>query len=73
MTDEIPDTRLGVLLRSAMPPVVAAGPSRDMWPLVVKRSRKRQKWSSVDLALAAGAVAALFIRSDVIVLLAYYC
>jgi hypothetical protein len=72
MTDHIPDTRLVILLRAAMPPAGAAGPSRDMWPLVVKRSRKRQKWSWVDLALAAGAAAALVIRSEVIVLLTYY-
>ena len=66
------DTRLLALLRSAVPPVVSAGPSRDVWSLVVKRSQERPKWSWLDVALAAGGAIALLIRPDLVMLLAYH-
>jgi hypothetical protein len=44
-----------------------------MWSLVVKRSHERPKWSSLDAALAAGAaLVALWMRPDLLVLLAYH-
>jgi len=69
MTEE---TRLVALLRSAVPPVVTAGPSRDLWPLVVKRSEERPKWPWFDVALAAGVGVAFLMRPDLLVLLAYH-
>ena len=66
------DTRVVALLRSAVPPVVTAGPSRDMWPLLVKRSQERPKWSWFDVGLAAGVSIALLIRPDLLMLLAYH-
>ena len=69
MTD---DTRLVALLRSAVPPVVTAEPSPDMWLRIVKRSRERQQWSWIDLGLAAAAAIALVMRPDLLMLLAYH-
>ena len=67
------DTRLMVLVRSAVPPaVVTAGPSRDLWPLVVKRGQERPKWSWLDAGLATGVAIALPIWPDVLLLLAYH-
>ena len=65
------DTRLRSLLRSAVPPIVTTAPSRDLWPLVVKRIHGRAKWSWLDAGLAAGAAIALLMRLDWLVLLAY--
>ena len=69
MTD---DTRLLALLRSAVPPVVTAEPSADMWSRVLGRSRQRQKWSWLDVGLGAGVVMALVMRPELLMLLAYY-
>ena len=60
------------LLRSAMPPVATAVPSRDLWPLVVQRSEDWRRWSWVDLALALGVAVALMARPELFVLLAYH-
>lgn len=69
MTD---DTRLLVLLRSAVPPVVTAEPSPDLWPRILGRSRERRKWSWLDVGLVAGVVTALMMRPELLMLLAYY-
>lgn len=69
MTD---DTKIVALLRSALPPVVTAEPSPDMWPRIVKRSRERQPWSWVDIGLAAAVALALVMRPDLLMLLAYH-
>jgi hypothetical protein len=65
------DERVLMLLREAEPPVADAGPSRDLWPLVLARghARGRSRWP--DLALAAAAAAALAFRPDLLLLLAY--
>jgi hypothetical protein len=69
MTD---DTRLLALLRSAVPPVVTAEPSANMWPRVLRRSRERPKWLWLDVGLGAGVVIALVMRPELLMLLAYY-
>lgn len=66
------DSGLAALLRSALPPVVTAGRSRDMWPFVVKRGREDRKWSWLDAVLAAAVAIALLIRPDLLTLLAYH-
>jgi hypothetical protein len=68
----IDDTRLGALLRSAMPPVSASAPSRDLWPRVVRRARQRASWSWLDLTLAAAVAASLIAWPDMLILLAYH-
>lgn len=69
MTD---DTKIVALLRSALPPVVTAEPSPDVWPRIVRRSRERQQWSWVDIGLAAAVAVALLMRPDLLMLLAYH-
>ena len=69
MTDE---TRIGVLLRSALPPVVAATPSRDVWLDIVTRSEGDQTWSWLDVGLAAGVAIVLTLQPDLLMLLAYH-
>ncbi|MBI1876603.1 MAG: hypothetical protein HYS05_22300 [Acidobacteria bacterium] len=59
-------------MRSAVPPVVTAGPSRDLWPLVVKQSQERPEWSWLDVGLAAGVIIALLIWPELLMLLAYH-
>lgn len=66
------DTRVLALLRSAIPPVATAAPSRDMWPRIVKRSRDRPKWSWLDVGLGVGVATALVVRPDLLLLLAYH-
>jgi hypothetical protein len=47
-------------LRAAVPRVDPAGPSRDLWPLVVGRTYRRPRWSLAELrreAVAQGLVA----------------
>lgn len=68
----IEDTRLLILVRSAVRPVVTTVPSRDLWPRVVKRCRERPKWSWLDGGLAACVTIALLMRPDVLLLLAYH-
>jgi hypothetical protein len=68
----IDDTRLAALLRSAMPPVRASAPSRDLWPLVARGGRQHASWSWLDLALAAGVAASVIAWPDMLILLAYH-
>jgi hypothetical protein len=60
-----------LLLRNAEPPVADAGPSRDLWPLVLARGHARWHPRWPDLALAAASAAALAFRPDLLLLLAY--
>lgn len=69
MTD---DVELVAILRSALPPLTPAEPSRDLWPLVMKQSHARLKWSWLDVGLAAGAATALWMRPELLALLAYH-
>lgn len=66
------DSRLLELLRSAVPPVVPPASSVDRWPLVVRRQREGPGWSWLDAALAAAAAAALLMRPDWLLVLAYH-
>ena len=69
MTD---DTPLTALLRSAFPPVVTHGPSRDLWPRIAGRSKQRATWSWIDIGLAAGVAISFAAWPDVLMLLAYH-
>jgi hypothetical protein len=68
----IDDTRLEALLRTAMPPVSASAPSRDLWPLVGRRAPQHASWSWLDLALAAGVAASVIAWPPLLILLAYH-
>jgi hypothetical protein len=69
MTD---DDRLEHLVRSAIPPVADAGPSRDLWPAIVNRSRAPVRWAWFDISVAALVVIALLMFPDRLWLLAYH-
>jgi len=69
MTD---DERLETLLRAALEPRAGRGPSRDLWPLIVERSRARGGWSRLDLGIAAAVAAVLLLRPGWLWLLVYH-
>ena len=56
MTPMTDGDRFEHLVRSAIPPVAAATPSRDLWPAIVNRGRAPARWSWLDLGVAAAAV-----------------
>jgi len=66
------DERLERLLRSALPPTSGRGPSRDLWPLIVSRSRVPVAWSWFDFSLAAVIAIVLLLFPDWLWLLAYH-
>ena len=66
------DDRLAPLLRAALPPADAAGPSRDLWPRVARGLEARVPVSWVDLALAAAVAVALLMHPAWLWLLAYH-
>ena len=66
------DDRLVHLLRAALPPANAAGPSRDLWPRVASRIETRVRVSWLDLALAAVVAIVLLLRPGWLWLLAYH-
>lgn len=68
----IDDHRLGTLLRSAMPPMTNAEPSRDLWPLVTNRPRPVIAWSRIDAGIAAAIVLAIVTMPDAWLLVAYH-
>jgi len=71
----INDDQLSQLLRSALPAVEAvekAGPPRDLWPAVVRRSEGRTEMSSADWSLAAIVVIVLLIFPEWFWFLAYH-
>ena len=69
MTD---DDRLAQLLRSALPPAPAQGPSRDLWLLVVNRLQAQPRWSWADFGLAAAVTIVLLMFPEWLWLLAYH-
>jgi hypothetical protein len=69
MTD---DEHLHHALRAALERTTPGGPSRDLWPLIVQKSRTPSGWSWLDLALAAAVVALLLMRPQWLWLLAYH-
>ncbi len=66
------DDRLVQLLKAALPPAPAAGPSRDLWPRVASAMDARLRVSWLDLVLAAAVAAALLIHPAWLWLLAYH-
>ena len=66
------DQRLETLLRAALEHGARRRPSRDLWPLIVERSRASAPWSWLDLAVAAVVAAALLMRPDWLWLLAFH-
>ena len=72
MTPMTDDDRLERLVRSAIPPVAAARPSRDLWPAIVNRGRAPVRWSWLDLSVAAVVAIALVMFPDWLWLLAYH-
>jgi hypothetical protein len=70
MTDE---SRLSTLLKSAMPPVTAVEPSRDVWALVTHRPPTVIDWSRIlDLGIAAATVLAAAVMPNAWLLVAYH-
>jgi hypothetical protein len=60
------------LLQSALPPIDPVTPARDLWPDVVRRSRRPAHWTSVDSSLAALVVLALLLFPKWFWFLAYH-
>jgi hypothetical protein len=69
MTDE---PRLREMLRSAMPPSTDGDPSRDLWPMVERKSFGWPTWSWIDLGLTAATALAVLLIPDAWFLLAYH-
>jgi hypothetical protein len=69
MTD---DERLETALRTALRRTAADRPSRDLWPLIVERSRARAGWFWLDLGIAAAVLALLLAQPVWLWLLAYH-
>lgn len=63
---------LARLLRSAIPPIADSLPRRDLWTAVTGQSRVRDKWSWIDLGIAAAAALALTLLPGSLWLLAYH-
>lgn len=66
------EDRLERLLRSALPPLTASGPSRDLWPLVVERNQAASAWSWIDVGLAAALVLVLLAFPRLLLVLVYH-
>jgi hypothetical protein len=69
MTDE---ERLNELLRTALRSPTAQAPSRDLWPLIVERSRARPEWAWLDLGIAAVVAILLLLRPEWLRVLAFH-
>lgn len=69
MTD---DERLEELLRTALRRSTVRGPSRDLWPRIVERSRGPAGWPWLDLGIAAIVAIVLLMRPAWIWLLAFH-
>jgi hypothetical protein len=66
------DDRLKELLRAAMPPLDASGPTHDLWPRVLDRFEERSRWSMFDLGLTAAVAVALLMFPEWLLVLVYY-
>ena len=69
MTDE---EHLASLLRAALGRTTGRGPSRDLWPLIVERSRQPVGWSWLDVGLGAIVAILLLMRPRWLWLLMYH-
>ena len=65
------DEEIGRLLRAALPIPDASAPSRDAWPLILKR-HERPRWSTADWGVAAAIVIALLLFPEWFWFLAYH-
>jgi len=70
--NDINEENLRRLLQSALPPIGAATPDHDLWPEVVRRSRRQPRWTSLDSSLAAVIVLALLLFPKWFWFLAYH-
>ena len=68
MTDE----ELIRLLKSAVPPTASRGPSRDLWPEITGRVRRRPRSSAVDIGIAILTVVLLVLFPRAAWLIAYH-
>jgi hypothetical protein len=68
----IDERYISTLLKSAMPPVTAVAPSRDLWPLVTHRPRQAIVWSRIDLGIAAATALAVVSMPHAWLLVAYH-
>jgi hypothetical protein len=66
------DEDLVTSLRSALPRVEGSGPSRDLWPAVIQRTRQPARWSTADWSAAAVIVATLLMFPKWFWFLAYH-
>jgi hypothetical protein len=66
------DERLEDLIRSVLPPVAAVQPTRDLWPLVVRRGQALPAWSWVDVGLAAALAIVLLVFPRLLLVLVYH-
>ena len=66
------DERLESLLRETLRRPLPPGPSRDLWPSIVSRSRASAGVSWLDLGLAAVVATVLLLRPGWLWLLAYH-
>jgi hypothetical protein len=66
------DERLEHLLRAALQRANAPGPSRDLWPCIVRRSQVLVAVSWLDVGLAAVVAIVLLMRPGWLWLLAYH-
>jgi hypothetical protein len=67
------DEKIAALLKRALPRVTEGGPSRDLWPHVLRRLDQdavRVHW--FDWALAAALVAMLLLNPEAIPVLFYF-
>jgi hypothetical protein len=69
MTD---DDRLQHLLRVALSPPADQGPSRDLWPLIVKKIQAPVEPSWFDISMAAVVAILLILFPDWLLLLVYH-
>jgi len=67
----IDDENLKRQLRAAFPPTGASEPTRDLWPLIVNRSRAATGLSWLDVNLGIVVIITLLMFPDLLLLLTY--
>ena len=72
LNDELNDVELGRTLRASLPRATAEGPSRDLWPDVIRRARQPPRWSPADWSVAAVIIVSLLLFPKWFWFLAYH-
>lgn len=73
MSEDAPDERLRHAVRKALAPADSAGPSRDLWPELLRRiERQPAAVSRLDWALLAALLAFFVIFPEGLVTLLYH-